>query len=436
MGPARATDSTTPSPVEPSSIGRTDDRLRPDRRSVADRLPEEAGDVRVRRARPDVVRRADLHDPAVAQDRHAVTERERLGLVVRDVERGHAELREERLEVVEKSVAESAVERSERLVEQEDARLGGERAGEGDALLFASRERRHGAVLESGEPDEVQRLPDACRDLLRRVAAHAQAERDVATHVEVVEQGVVLEHHPDPAPVRRNGREVVSVEEHAAAIRLLQPGDDAQERALARPARPEHSDDLALGHVERHAVEREPLPEADGDVLDRAASEPAESPAAEPLDREDRDRRDDHEDHGERVRLRDVQLAGPAEEAEDRDRQGGSVGTREEDGRSELPERDREGEAGCDRERASRDAEVDLPAHTGRRRSEQSGCLALAHVDRAQRRDDDANDERDRDERLYHRHDPRRGAEVERRLRRRRSRTRTRASRPRRRVGA
>ena len=125
------------------------DRLRPDRRAIADRLPEEARDVAVRRMRPHVVGRADLHDATIAQHCHAVAERERLRLVVRDVERGHGELGEERVEVVEETVPQPPVERAQRLVEKQDARLRRERAGEGDALLLAARERRRPSAARS-----------------------------------------------------------------------------------------------------------------------------------------------------------------------------------------------------------------------------------------------------------------------------------------------
>ena len=115
-----------------------------------------------------------------------------------------------------------------------------------------------------------------------------------------------------------------------------------------------------------------------------------------------------HEDHRERVRLRDVELAGATEEAEDRDRQRRAVRAREEDRRAELAERDREREACGDRERARDDRKVDLAPHPPGRCAEQRRRLALALVDRSQRRRDDANDEGDRDERLHDRDDPRR----------------------------
>ena len=48
-------------------------------------------------------------------------------------------------------LAQHAVERAERLVEHEEARVGRERTGEGHALLLAARELAHRAPLEAGE---------------------------------------------------------------------------------------------------------------------------------------------------------------------------------------------------------------------------------------------------------------------------------------------
>ena len=87
------------------------DRLRPDHpRPVGGledvREPEEARDVLVRRVRPELVGRPRLHDPSATHDRDPVAERERLALVVRDVERRDPELGEEALEILEQAVAE------------------------------------------------------------------------------------------------------------------------------------------------------------------------------------------------------------------------------------------------------------------------------------------------------------------------------------------
>ena len=116
---------------------------------------------------------------------------------------------------------------------------------------------------------------------------------------------------------------------------------------------------------------------------------------------EERDRGDEpHQDDAERHRRPDVVGAGPAEEAEDRHRDGGPVGPHDEHRGAELPERDGERKPGGDGQRACEQRKLDLAAHLGRRRSQHGGRLAEADVDRAEGRNECADDERQRDERL------------------------------------
>ena len=88
-------------------------------------------------------------------------------------------------------LADLGVERAERLVEQEHARLDGERAGEGDALLLSAGELRGIARSEVAEPHDVEQFVDARRDLaLRRPRAprpHGQAIGDIVEHASCAE---------------------------------------------------------------------------------------------------------------------------------------------------------------------------------------------------------------------------------------------------------
>ena len=217
--------------------------------------------------RPELVRRRRLHDSAFTHHGDAVAERERLRLIVGDVDRRQGELVEQIFEILEKAVAEPPVERAERLVEKEHARLGCERAREGDALALAAGQRSDGAVLETLEPDEPEQVADPSGDSLGRVPAHAEPERDVPEDVAVRKERVILEHEPDPTSMRGHRSEVDAVEQDPAGVRLLQACDHSQERRLSRSARPEDRDDLAGPHVELRAVEGERLLEPNADVL-------------------------------------------------------------------------------------------------------------------------------------------------------------------------
>src|SRR2546430_13177873 len=75
------------------------------------------------------------HAGAVVQDGDAVAHRERLFLVVRDVEEGRAGLLLDVLELGLHLAADLLVECCERLVEEEERGLQHERPGQGGALL-------------------------------------------------------------------------------------------------------------------------------------------------------------------------------------------------------------------------------------------------------------------------------------------------------------
>ena len=105
-------------------------------------------------------RRADLLDPAAVHHGDAVGDRQRLLLVVRDVERRDPELELDAPDLLPQLDAHLRVERRERLVEQQHAGLDREGAGERDALLHAAGELVRVAVDRVAEPDELEQLAD------------------------------------------------------------------------------------------------------------------------------------------------------------------------------------------------------------------------------------------------------------------------------------
>jgi hypothetical protein len=88
-------------------------------------------------------------------------------------------------------------------------------------------------------------------------AAHAQAERDVLEHGEVIEKRVVLEHETDAALARADRGHVAALEAYRAAIRELEAGGHAQQCGLAATGRSEQGEQPAGFDREVDAVERE-----------------------------------------------------------------------------------------------------------------------------------------------------------------------------------
>ena len=93
---------------------------------------------------------------------------------------GDAELLEEVAHLDGQAVVQVAVERAQRLVEQEQARLGREGAGQRHPLRLAPGQRGHLAALVAGQADQREQLGHPRVDLGAWPALHPQAEADVA----------------------------------------------------------------------------------------------------------------------------------------------------------------------------------------------------------------------------------------------------------------
>ncbi len=120
----------------------------------------------------DFGRRRELLDLPVVEQGDAVGEGEGFLLVVSDEDRGEAELVVDLPERAAKLAADLRVERSERLVEEEDARIAGEGSGERDALALAAGKLARVALAEALQLNEFEQLIDAAGDVaLRRPRA-------------------------------------------------------------------------------------------------------------------------------------------------------------------------------------------------------------------------------------------------------------------------
>ena len=208
--------------------------------------------------------------PAV-QHRHAVAQIECLLLLVRDEYGGDADPPDHLAQLAPRALAQRRIEIRQRLIEQQHARLGGERARKCDALLLSARELMHLAPLESREIHEGQR----CRDFgLDRslLPAPCQSERDVAADVELGKQGVVLKDHPEAAPCRRHSRNRLIRDRDAAAVRGLEAREEAQHRGLAAAGRAEQGEDFPSRDLERDRSYRHVMVPA---LLDRSDFEEA-----------------------------------------------------------------------------------------------------------------------------------------------------------------
>jgi hypothetical protein len=84
-----------------------------------------------------------------------------------------------------------------------------------------------------GELDQRERLVHAAPDLRLGDPADGEAEAHVAAHRQVREQGVVLEHHAEPALLRRQVVDALVIEPDAARGEREQPRKAVERGGLA-----------------------------------------------------------------------------------------------------------------------------------------------------------------------------------------------------------
>ena len=208
----------------------------------------------------ELFRRPGLDDLAVEHDRHPIGDRERFFLIVGHQHGGHPGLAQDLPHVLAHRCAQVGIEVGKRLVEQDHLRLRSQGAGQRHALLLPPRELVRSPLSQTGQPDRRQRRRDpglAVRGVAR------QAERDVARHAEMGEEGVILEDHADPAPLGWNPPaagsggvvDAVPADLDRPGMGPLEPGDDPQRRRLAAAAGSEQGQKLAALDVEIDAAE-------------------------------------------------------------------------------------------------------------------------------------------------------------------------------------
>ena len=169
---------------------------------------------------------------------------------MRDVDERDPDLVLDPLQLELHLLAELQVERAERLVEQQHARVVHERAPERDPLLLAARELPRLPLREAGEADELEHLGHAALELALRDALPLEPEGDVVLDRHVREERVALEDGVHVPLVRREADHVLVAEEDAALGRLLETADHAQRRRLPAAGRAEQREER------RHAGSR------------------------------------------------------------------------------------------------------------------------------------------------------------------------------------
>src|SRR5437870_2051614 len=176
-------------------------------------------------------------------------------LVVRDVDRGDAELLLELADLRPHLDADLRVEVGQRLVEEQDVRVEHERACERDPLLLAAGELARIAVLEPGEIHLPESLGEPPSDRGAVELPEPEAVSDVGARGHVGPERVVLEDHADVTLVGSQLVHAALAEPDLAGVGCPKARDEAEQRRLAAAGRPEQCEELAVGDLERNPVD-------------------------------------------------------------------------------------------------------------------------------------------------------------------------------------
>ncbi len=188
---------------------------------------DEGRNVVVCRRRQDLLRRADLDQATVPKDGNARADLDGFVQIVRHEHNRLAQALLNFEQIILKLAADQGIERAERLVHQQNLRVGRQRARQTDALLHAPGQLGGVAVLVVFQADGLDDLHGALLALRLGHPLNFEAEFHIAQHRAVRQQGEALEHHAELlAPQRAQGLSVhrggiFAIDQNSADRRVL-----------------------------------------------------------------------------------------------------------------------------------------------------------------------------------------------------------------------
>src|ERR1700683_2210056 len=192
--------------------------------------------------------RADVLDLAVPEYRDPVRERQRLSLIVGDVDRGQVQGPDQRRDLRAQAVAEADIQARQRLVHEKHRRLTPDkRPAHGDPLALSAGELTGlaGQFLADAEPvgHLAYFLVDQGKVGLTR---DLQREGDVLPHGHVREERALLEDHGNISLARLEVISALPAQPEITRGGFLEPGDEPQDRGLPAAGRSEQHEYLAV----------------------------------------------------------------------------------------------------------------------------------------------------------------------------------------------
>ena len=121
-------------------------------------------------------------------------------------------------------------------------------------------------MLKALETDGLQHLHDPLLDLSLRQLLHPQTEGDVLIHIQVREQGVLLENGVDLPLIGRDVINPHTIEQDISRRRRRETSDDTQRGGLAAPAGSEQREELLVIDVQIDVIENQLVVECHAEI--------------------------------------------------------------------------------------------------------------------------------------------------------------------------
>src|SRR5260370_12058830 len=214
---------------------------------------DEPGDELGRGPLVDLDGGADLLDLAVRHDRHPVAHRQRLLLVVCDIDERDADRLLDLLQLDLHLLAKLELECAQRFLAPQHLSFVDHGPREGDALALAAGQLVRSPLAEPGEAHHLERSLDSLLACLPRDTLDSPPVADVLGDRHVREERVVLEHGVGVPDVWRNGGDVAAAELDPAGVRALETGEQPQQHRFARARRSEHAEKLIVVDHQDHS---------------------------------------------------------------------------------------------------------------------------------------------------------------------------------------
>ena len=223
-------------------------------------VSEKVVDEGSRRPMVDLVGRSDLLDAPLVENSNAVGQLERFILIVSDEDAGDMHSVVEFAEPAAQFEAHFGIERSKRLIKQQNAGFDRQRTGKSNTLALPSRELGRipmRLIFELNQPKQIIHfLTDFFTRWTGAPRANSKTESDVFEDGHMAEEREVLKNKTDAAIAGAAGGNVMAIEFHRAGIGELESRNDAQQGGLAGAGGPEKRDQLARRNLQIDLVKR------------------------------------------------------------------------------------------------------------------------------------------------------------------------------------